>query len=46
MNQEDFITYEYSIQGKVITVTPSEAVLLADERFLEIFSHTYYLQVV
>lgn len=25
MNQEDFITYEYSIQGKVITVTPSEA---------------------
>ena len=27
MNQEDFITYEYSIQGKVITVTPSEAVL-------------------
>ena len=25
MNQEDFITYEYSIQGDVITVTPSEA---------------------
>ena len=24
MNQEDFITYEYSIQGNVITVIPSE----------------------